>query len=122
MKTNLIKSVLLAAGVVLAAGSLSTPANAGEGHVMRHGAQTYQHHYGQQFYGRYQSRERYHRDRICQPGEAIHKARSLGLRHPGIDRVNRHVVVVSGRHRGHWARLVFDRTSRHCRIVDARGI
>ncbi|MEZ5800203.1 MAG: hypothetical protein R3D29_06760 [Nitratireductor sp.] len=119
MKTNLIKSVLLAAGVILAAGSLSTPANAGQGHVMRHGAQTHQQHPSQ---FRFQSRERHFRDRICQPGEAIHKARSLGLRHPGIDRVNRHVVVVSGRHRGHWARLVFDRTSRHCRIVDARGI
>ena len=121
MKTSLMKSALLAAAVVLATGSLVTPAaagpNFGQGHVMRHGAQV------EQFFSDHRRHyDRRIRDRVCQPGEAIHKARRLGLRHAGIERVNHRVVVVSGRHRGHWATIAFDRTSRHCRIVRARGI
>ncbi|MEZ5873093.1 MAG: hypothetical protein R3D32_14880 [Nitratireductor sp.] len=116
MKNNLVKTALMTAAVLLAAGVYTTPANAGGyGHHQR---PEYRQHYqyGQQYYGGY------HRYSVCEPGEAVYKARSLGLRHAGVERINRRVIVVSGRHRGHWASVVFDRSSRHCRILDARGI
>lgn len=59
---------------------------------------------------------------VCEPREAIGKAMARGMHRPGINRVSRHQIVVSGRYRGHYAMLVFDRTSRNCRIVAARGI
>jgi hypothetical protein len=53
---------------------------------------------------------------------AVEKARHFGLRRAGIERVTRHEILVTGRHYGHRALLVFDRTSRHCRIVGSRGL
>jgi hypothetical protein len=62
------------------------------------------------------------RDRVCEPYEAVEKARYLGLRHPGIERVTRWEIVVSGRAYGHRAVLVFDRSSRRCHVVASRGL
>lgn len=62
------------------------------------------------------------RDRVCHPGEAVEKARNYGMRRPGIERVTPYEIVVSGRAHGNRALLVFDRTSRHCRIIGSRGI
>jgi hypothetical protein len=59
---------------------------------------------------------------ICEPHEAVERARDFGLRRIGIERVTRHEIVVSGRHYGHRALLVFDRFSRHCRVIATRGL
>lgn len=61
-------------------------------------------------------------NRICRPGEAVQKAYRHGMRRPGIERVTRREVVVTGRFRGHRAMLVFDRTSSRCRVLYSRGI
>ncbi len=62
------------------------------------------------------------RDRGCQPHEAVEKARYQGLRRAGIERVTPWEIVVTGRAYGNRAMLVFDRSSRHCRIIGSRGI
>jgi hypothetical protein len=59
---------------------------------------------------------------VCEPHEAVEKAREFGLRRIGIERVSRHEIVVSGRNYGHRALLVFDRFSRHCRVIATRGL
>jgi len=65
---------------------------------------------------------RHYGDRICRPGEAVQKAFRQGMRRPGIERVTRREVVVTGRFRGHRAMLVFDRNSSRCRVLYSRGI
>ncbi len=62
------------------------------------------------------------RDRVCQPHEAVEKARSKGLRRAGVERVTQWEIIVTGRAYGNRALLVFDRTSRNCRIIGSRGI
>ncbi len=62
------------------------------------------------------------RDRGCQPHEAVEKARYHGLRRAGVERVTPWEIVVTGRAYGNRALLVFDRSSRHCRIIGSRGL
>jgi hypothetical protein len=59
---------------------------------------------------------------ICQPREALWKASRLGMRRADIQRVLPRNIIVTGWRHGHHARIVFDRTSRHCRVVAKRGI
>lgn len=58
----------------------------------------------------------------CHPREAVGKAWRQGLRRPGVERVGRRDIVVSGWFRGHRAVLVFDRYSPRCRVIGSRGI
>lgn len=62
------------------------------------------------------------RRHVCEPREAIAKARSRGMRHPDIRRLTRGEIIVAGRHRGHRALMVFERFGRGCRVIAARGI
>jgi hypothetical protein len=64
----------------------------------------------------------YHRRAVCSPQEAVYKARRHGMRHAGIQRMRPRAIVVTGWHRGHRARMVFERYSRHCRVIASRGI
>jgi hypothetical protein len=58
---------------------------------------------------------------ICSPGEAVHKARKLGLRRAEINRVNHRLIVVSGRKHGERIVVGMERKSRHCEIAFVRG-
>jgi hypothetical protein len=127
MQLNLIKSAVIAS--MLAVSSIAaTPASAGnvqfELHVGGHPASNFRHH-------RRGAKPGYHRGwrngnrghrAICQPRAAIWKAHRIGLRHAGVQRIMPNRIVVAGRHRGHHARIVFDRTSHNCRIIAKRGI
>lgn len=53
----------------------------------------------------------------CEPREAVHKARSIGVRHAHIDRVGRRLITVEGRKRGRHVTIGFIRHSRHCEIA-----
>lgn len=77
---------------------------------------------GYRHHDRYDRSYRHWRRHACDPREAIAKARSWGMRHPDIRSVTRGEIVVSGRHRGHRALMVFDRAGRGCRVIVARGI
>jgi hypothetical protein len=55
----------------------------------------------------YRYGQRYHR--ACTPGQALHKADRMGIRHARINRVNHRVIAVGGRARGHHVRVVFAR-------------
>jgi hypothetical protein len=59
---------------------------------------------------------------LCHPREAVGKAWRQGLRRPGVERVTRRDIVVSGWFHGHRAVLIFDRHSPRCRIIGSRGI
>lgn len=137
MTNQFVRMVLAATAVATLA--LSTPASAG-GYPSGQGygySQPDRHHsggYGNS--GHYlppqgdwyeQDRHRPHypghgRRGICEPHEAVEKAHDFGLRRVGIERVTRHEIVVSGRQYGHRALLVFDRFSRHCRVIATRGL
>lgn len=110
-----------AAALVLGGLFTATPASAGNWQVEvypsgRHGDW----HDGRRGHGGRD--ERHGRRGTCEPHEAIAKAHEWGLRRPGIVRVTPYEIVVAGRHRGDRAVLVFDRGSRRCRVIDARGI
>lgn len=71
-------------------------------------------------------RERRHDDRIrsryfdratCQPREAVYKAQRFGLRNAEINRINRHLIVVSGRKHGQRLIVGMERDSGHCDIA-----
>ncbi|MCB1387325.1 MAG: hypothetical protein KDJ80_15410 [Nitratireductor sp.] len=71
---------------------------------------------------RHHKPQRYYRNlRICSPGEAVHKARSQGVRHAHVDRVGNRFVVVSGRKHGHGILMGIERRSRHCNIAWVKG-
>jgi hypothetical protein len=131
------RMVLVATAIAMLATSM--PANAG-GYPSGHGygySQPDRHHsggYGNSghylppqggWYGHDHGRPQYPghgRRGICEPHEAVEKAHDFGLRRVGIERVTRHEIVVSGRQYGHRALLVFDRFSRHCRVIATRGL
>ena len=69
--------------------------------------------------GRYDNYDRYDRRdwrRTCSPGEALHKARRIGLRNARVVDVDRRTIDVVGRSRGDRVRVTFARTG-NCRIV-----
>jgi len=67
-------------------------------------------------YDRYDRRDRRDWRRTCSPGEAVHKARRIGLRNPRVVDVDRRTIDVVGRSRGDRVRVTFARTG-NCRIV-----
>jgi hypothetical protein len=116
---NLALGAMLATGFAGGAQAASLEIIAGPGGHHSGGGYTEGHHGG--YHGGYRDGHR-GGDRICRPGEAVQKAYRQGMRRPGIERVSRHEVVVSGRFRGHRAVLVFDRNSSRCRVLYSRGI
>lgn len=60
--------------------------------------------------------------RWCSPERAIHKAWRMGVNHPHIARIGDSRLVVRGHYRGHRAKVVFDRHSRHCPVIKTRGL
>ena len=123
MKINAIKNVC---GMVIAAvvtSCVAAPAFAGG----RHG-ELWVDDFGPGYgspdpgYGHPRHQDGGRRHGFCDPGEAVEKARHFGLRRAGVERVSRHEILVTGRYHGHRALLVFDRNSRHCRVIGARGL
>ena len=94
----------------------------GDEYTRRHSGSTYSDEYNQGQHHGYPRPGGGRRDRFCQPAQAIEKARSFGLRRPGIERLTRHEIIISGRYHGDRAWLVIDRQSRRCRIINSRGI
>lgn len=59
---------------------------------------------------------------FCGPRRAVNKARHMGVRRAEVVRVNGNRIVVAGFNRGHRAKVVFKRGSKHCRVIRARGL
>lgn len=72
--------------------------------------------YGGEFGGRRHHRREEARGG-CFPGEALRMARYQGLRHARIGRITPRVVVVNGRSRYGWDRIVFANV-RGCPVID----
>jgi hypothetical protein len=115
---NLVLGAVVATGVAGGAQAASLDIYVGPGGY--HGGGYAGGHHGGYVGGHHGGR--HYGDRICRPGEAVQKAYRQGMRRPGIERVTRREVVVTGRFRGHHAMLVFDRNSSRCRILYSRGI
>lgn len=129
-----------AAAIIAAGASFAVPAHAGSVQIeIGIGAKPvhHRHHgrgsvyipapHGGGFYGPGPRGRNYggrhgHRPRICRPRRAVNKAWNMGMNRPGIRRIGEHRIVVVGWHRGHRAKLVFDRWSPRCRVLRARGI
>lgn len=58
----------------------------------------------------------------CGPRRALNKAWRMGVNRPHVSRVNGRKIVVAGFNRGHRAKVVFKRGSRHCRVIRTRGL
>jgi hypothetical protein len=80
----------------------------GKGHVLL-GSPHYRHHGFRHHGGR--------RFNTCSPGEAIHKARRMGLRHARIDRIGHRFVMVDGRRHGSHLEVAFIKRSRNCSVA-----
>lgn len=52
----------------------------------------------------------------CTPGQAVAKARSMGVRHARVRGVSRHTIRVSGIRHGHRANITFSK-ARYCPVV-----
>lgn len=128
-------SPAMAAGAQAPAGA----ANAGNLHLASgsihiqtpHGGIYFGHGRGPGWYGKPQRRHyggrrhggrHYGGRRVCHPRKAVRKAWHIGMNRPGIRRIGENRIVVTGWHRGHRAKLVFDRWSPRCRVIRARGI
>jgi hypothetical protein len=61
-------------------------------------------------------RDFYRDRRSCTPGEAVRKARRIGLRNPRVVDVDRRTIDVVGRSHGDRVRVTFARRG-NCRIV-----
>lgn len=121
---------ILAVAVVAAGAAFATTgiANAGSsfgvyiggGHGGYHGG------HGGAYYGGYGPGYGYHggyRHRgHCGPRRALNKAWHMGVNRPHIKRVGGKRIVVVGFNRGHRAKVVFKRHSRHCRVLKTRGL
>lgn len=59
---------------------------------------------------------------FCGPRRAVNKARHMGVRRAEVVRVNGERIVVAGFNRGHRAKVVFKRASKHCRVIRTRGL
>ncbi|MFZ1813635.1 MAG: hypothetical protein WBO55_03855 [Rhizobiaceae bacterium] len=122
MKLNNIKKIAVAATILFATAAVPATALAGGyggyGHVPHADSYSQRH----QYYGGHRRHGNHYGRGICHPGEAVEKAHWLGMRRPGVERVNHREVIVSGRSYGHWARIAFDRNSRNCRVLWSRGI
>ncbi len=73
----------------------------GSPHCRHHG---FRHHGGRRF-------------NTCSPGEAIHKARRMGLRHARIDRIGHRFVMVDGRGHGSHLEVAFIKRSWNCSVA-----
>lgn len=60
--------------------------------------------------------------RHCGPRRALNKAWNMGVNRPEITRLGGKRIVVKGFSRGHRAKVVFKRNSRHCRVISRRGV
>lgn len=119
---NMLKTAI--AAIVVAAGTLGAalPA-AAESPRWGHGSTWHgDRHDRWDRHDRHDRHDRWGRRGVCEPHEAVGKASAFGVRRAGIARVSRHEIVVMGRYRGNHALIVFDRSSRNCRVVAARGI
>ncbi len=58
----------------------------------------------------------YH-DRTCRPGKAVYNAERHGLRDAHIGRIGHRFIVVTGRQRGHFVKMGFDRHSPRCSLA-----
>ena len=123
MFVNSFKSIL-AVAVVAAGAAFSTTgsANAGSNFGVYigggHGGVYVGSGYGN--YG-YHGGHRRHRGH-CGPRRALNKAWNMGVNRPHIKRVGGKRIVVVGYNRGHRAKVVFKRHSRHCRVLKTRGL
>ena len=70
---------------------------------------------GDDWFGRHHDR-RFQRA-TCQPREAVRKAERFGLHRAEINRINNHLIVVSGRKRGQRLVVGMERISRNCEIA-----
>ena len=66
--------------------------------------------------GYWRDRDFYRDRRTCSPGEAVQKARRIGLRNPRVIDVDRRTIDVVGRSHGDRVRVTFARHG-NCRIV-----
>ena len=131
--TNLLSASLMGALIAIAAPSAS--AQDGSARLIPRGhnsIQNYRMHRQQHPHGgivevknsrhgiyRNPDRKRHHRH-ICSPSVAVQKAMRFGVRHAEIKRINKNLVVVSGRKRGHKLVIGMERRSRHCSIAFVR--
>ena len=126
MKSNRFARIFLTAMIALGTAGAAMPTAASARDMYSGGYQRQQpgNHFDNRRWDNRQSRHggRYDRRRSCSPHEAVRKAHWMGVRRAGIARVNHRVIVVFGHHRGHPARVVFDRHSPRCRVIGARGI
>ncbi len=72
-------------------------------------------------HNRYVTRGHRHRG-FCAPRRALRKAWNMGVNRPHVARVNGERIVVAGFNRGHRAKVVFKRGSKHCRVIRTRGL
>lgn len=123
MIKNSVKSIMAVAVIAVgAAFATSNPANAGSIGVYiggGHGGVYYGTGHGR--YNGHYGGPRRHRGH-CGPRRALNKAWNMGVNHPHIKRIGENRIVVVGYNRGHRAKVVFKRHSRHCRIIKTRGL
>lgn len=132
MKLRTVKAGIAAAIIALGTAAYAAPASAGNfGVDIYQGYSGGSYHQGGHRQGghwrpynkppRHYGGQRRHYG-SCSPHEAVRKAHWLGMRHPGIRRVNHRAIVVTGFHRGHRAKIVFARNSPRCHVIGSRGI
>ncbi|MEM9277366.1 MAG: hypothetical protein AAGA76_02190 [Pseudomonadota bacterium] len=122
MLTKSIKSILAVAVVATGAAFTTSSANAGGNFGVYigngHGGGIYYnngyHGGGYHAYG--------HKQRKCNPRRALNKAYRMGVYKPHVTRVNHKRIVVKGYNHGHRAKVVFKRHSKHCRVLNTRGL